>query len=132
MSGSGRFAGSTVPSITTTRAVERSGSLGQHFEPDSNVIDFGKEEGKNAAFTVANRGCAAGTLTLLKSGQYEESLEVPGGPFEIASGESMSIDFERPDEKYFFGTRSVTLLVRQNDATVDNIEVRWTGLSLLP
>lgn len=109
--------------------IVRSGDLEEHFEPGSHVIDFGKEAEQTAEFTVTNRGCAAGALTILKSGKHEESLVVPTEPRTLASGESSVISLSRPDEKYFFGTRSVTLLVRQNDATVDNVEVRWTGLS---
>jgi len=109
--------------------IVRSGDLAEYFEPGGHVIDFGKEPDQTAEFTVTNRGCAAGALTILKSGEYEESLAVPTKPHTLASGEFTVISLSRPDEKYFFGTRSVTLLVRQNDATVDNVEVRWTGLS---
>lgn len=108
--------------------IDKEGSLGRHFEPNSNVIDFGKEARKNVAFTVTNRGCAAGTLTIVKAGPHEDKLVVPGGPYTVRSGEPTVISLQRPEESFFLGTHSVTLLIRQDNATVDNIVVRWAGL----
>lgn len=109
-------------------AIDKEGTLGRDFEPNSNVIDFGKEARKNVEFTVTNRGCATGMLTILKAGPHEDKLVVPGGPYTVRSGEPTVISLQRPDESFFLGTRSVTLLIRQDDATVDNIVVRWAGL----
>jgi hypothetical protein len=108
--------------------IDKEGSPGRHFEPDSNVIDFGTEDRENVEFTVTNRGCATGTLTIVKAGPHEDKLAVAGGPYTVRSGEPKVISLQRPDESFFLGTRSVTLLIRQDDATVDNIVVRWAGL----
>ena len=112
--------------------IDRTAIRRRDFELDTNVIDFGKEEDKKAEFTIMNHGCASGSLTILKSGLHENKLEVPGGPFTMESGQPQVIRLQRPDERWFFGTRSVTLLIRQDDATVDNVVVQWAGLSLLP
>ena len=112
--------------------IDHEKSRGLDSETGNNIIDFGKESDATAEFTVANRGCAAGSLTILKSGLHEDKLSVPEGPFVLASGQPQRIELLRPDEKFFLGTRNVTLLIRQDNATVGNVEVRWSGLSLLP
>ena len=111
--------------------IDKSGVHGRHFEPDSNVIDFAAADGSHVEFTVANRGCIPGTLTLLKSGPHEAKLLAPVGSLTVAPGEHQVIRLRRPRESFFIGTHSVTLLVRQDGATVDNVVVRWPGLSLL-
>ena len=108
--------------------IDRTPARARDFQSGGNIIDFGKDRDRRAEFTVTNRGCRTGTLTILKSGLHEEKLDIPGGPFTVKSGEPKVISLQRPDEKFFFGTRSVTLLIRQDNATVDNVIVRWAGL----
>lgn len=81
---------------------------------------------------MTNQGCAAGKLTILKSGLHEDKLAVEGGAFTVEPGERKMVQLQRPDESFFLGARDVTLLIRQDDATIDNIVVRWASMSLLP
>lgn len=111
--------------------IDKTGTHGQHFEPNSNVIDFDRVDANHVEFTVTNRGCADGTLTILKSGPQEDKLVAPGDPSTVRAGQQKVIRLQRPDETFFIGTHSVTLLVRQDGATVDNVVIRWAGLSLL-
>lgn len=125
----------TVNYANTGRAnfqIDRTESRGRHLKPDSDVIDFGKEDDASAEFTVTNQGCAAGKLTILKSGLHEDKLALQGGPFTVEPGERKVVRLQWPNESFFLGARDVTLLIRQDDATIDNVVVRWAGLSLLP
>lgn len=108
--------------------IDKTATRGQYFQPNSNIIDFGSVDGNHVEFTVTNRGCVAGTLTILKSGPHEDKLVTPGEPMTVGADEHKVIRLQRPSESFFIGTHSVTLLVRQDGATVDNIVIRWAGL----